>query len=217
MIAPSPQESDETLWYTQVFALTGNIGCGKSTVAGLLKGLGAEIIDADDLSHQAVGPGSPALVELVRVFGADIIDSDGNLKRAELGKIVFENRDSRRKLEAILHPMIRALGNKAFHEIQASESKVVIYDVPLFYEAGLDKFTFAGAIVVYAPREVCIERAIARRKTERVEIEKRLNQQLDPQEQKRRADFVIDNGGTKADLREPVQQLFTRLKARRGL
>src|ERR1700753_2355799 len=88
--------------------LTGGVGMGKSTAAGFFSQLGARLVDTDALAHELVEPGQPALAEIKKEFGPALLDADGRLKRGDLAQLVFSNAEARKKLEAILHPQIRA-------------------------------------------------------------------------------------------------------------
>ncbi|MCA9556315.1 MAG: dephospho-CoA kinase, partial [Myxococcales bacterium] len=132
----------------RVVGLTGGIGSGKSTVAAILRALGAVVIDADVLAREAVAPGSPGLAEVVARFGPDILDPDGALDRRALGRHVFKDAAARADLNAIVHPRVGQLAAERIQAARDAGAPLVVYDVPLLYESGLEA-GFEAVIVVY--------------------------------------------------------------------
>jgi dephospho-CoA kinase len=186
--------------------LTGGIGAGKSAVAERLVALGAVVIDADVLAREAVAPGTDGLAEVVAAFGASVLDDAGALDRAALGRVVFGDEEARRRLEAIIHPRVRA--RTAELVAAAPPDAVVVNDVPLLVEAGYrDRFTLV--IVVQAPIEVRIERLARTRGMSRAEAEARIAAQATDEQRRAVADVVIDNDGTLEDLRARVDAVWT--------
>ena len=114
--------------------LTGGVASGKSTVAAILTELGAVVVDADQLARDVVAPGSPGLAAVVEEFGPDVLTEDGALDRPALGAVVFADETARRRLEAILHPLIRARGAEI--EAGTPAGTVVVHDIPLLVETG---------------------------------------------------------------------------------
>src|ERR671934_1677181 len=159
-----------------VIGLTGGIASGKSTVAAMLRDLGATVIDADEASRAVVEPGTPGLRAIVEAFGPEVLDGD-RLDRWKLGAIVFEDEAARRRLEAITHPLIRTWMAERQREAEERGEKRVILDIPLLYESGLDR-GLKAVIVVYAPAEVEMERLMARNGLGREEAGRRLATQL---------------------------------------
>ena len=119
----------------KLVGLTGGIASGKSTVAAILRRLGAAIINADELSREVVQPEQEAWEEIIKTFGPDILQEDKTLDRRKLRKIVFDNPEARKKLEAIIHPRVRALAESRISELAAAGSSVIVYEVPLLFEA----------------------------------------------------------------------------------
>jgi dephospho-CoA kinase len=186
--------------------LTGGIGAGKSAVAQRLAALGAVVIDADALSREVVAPGTDGLAEVVAAFGASVRAPDGSLDRAALGRIVFDDEGARRRLEAIIHPRVRA--RTAELVAAAPPDAVVVNDVPLLVEAGYrDRFPLV--IVVQAPLEVRIERLARTRGMSRAEAESRIAAQATDEQRRAVADVVIDNDATLDDLRARVDAVWT--------
>lgn len=178
-----------------VFALTGGIGSGKSTVARRFRDRGLPVVDADALSREVVAEGTPALSEIAVEFGADVLTPEGTLDRARLAERVFAHPLARARLEAITHPRIRKLSTARFLALEQQGEPLACYEVPLLFEAGLD-LTWRPVVVVTAPQEVCLQRAAARDGAPEEAILARMRAQIALEEKARRADFVIDNGGS---------------------
>ena len=193
----------------EVIGLTGGIASGKSTVAAMLRDLGATVIDADEASRAVVEPGTPGLRAVVEAFGAEVLDGE-RLDRWKLGAIVFEDEEARRRLEAITHPLIRAWMADRQREAEERGDKRVVVDIPLLYENGLDR-GLKTVIVVYAPAEVEMERLMARNGLSRPEAEQRLTAQLPIEEKKARATYVIDNSGTREETLEQVRRVWNEI------
>ena len=187
--------------------LTGGIACGKSTVSRMLEARGAAIVDADRIARDVVRPGQPALLDIRETFGDDVVAADGSLDRGRLGSIVFGDAAARRKLEAITHPRIRAEMKRQMEEWNAKEpSRLVVVDIPLLFESRLDKlFAFEDILVVYVPREVQLERLMARDGMSREDAERRIESQLPIEEKRKLADVVIDNSGALAETERQVE------------
>ena len=130
--------------------LTGGVASGKSTVAAILAGLGAVVVDADLLAREVVEPGTPGLAAVAEAFGPGVLADDGSLDRPALGAVVFADPDARRRLEAILHPLIRS--RAAELEAAAPEGTVVVHDIPLLAETG-QADRFEAVLVVDVPVE----------------------------------------------------------------
>ena len=190
--------------------LTGGIACGKSTVSRMLEACGAAIVDADRIAREVVRPGTPALDEIREAFGAGVLTPEGELDRKRLGSIVFADPKARRRLESITHPRIRAEMLRQMTEWNEKDpDKLVVLDIPLLYESGLEnKYDFAEIIVVYIPREMQIERLMQRDGLSRQEAERRLAAQWPIEEKRSRADVVIDNSGTLQDTERQVRAYY---------
>jgi len=174
--------------------LTGNIAAGKSTVAVWLAELGCTVIDLDAVGHQCLAPGTPTYTEVLRIFGEAFLDADGGIDRRALGTIVFADADSRHRLEAVLHPAIRDVEQERVDEIAARGSAIVVTEAALLYETGgIERYD--RMVVVTAPDQVRRAR-LEERGMEPLEAERRMAAQMEQAEKARRADYVIDNGGT---------------------
>jgi dephospho-CoA kinase len=178
----------------RLIGLTGGIATGKSSVDTMLAAHGATVIDADALAREAVLPGESTLERVVQRFGTDVLLRDGTLDRRRLGAIVFADADARRDLERITHPRIIELSQQRIAAGLASDTPLVAVDIPLLYE-GERESTFPGVLVVYAPPEVQIQRLRDRNGLDETAARQRLEAQLPIDEKRRRATWVIDNGG----------------------
>jgi dephospho-CoA kinase len=190
--------------------LTGAVGAGKSTVAQLLAARGAFVIDADALARRATDD-PEVLARLAREVGADLI-VDGRLDRAATARRVFADVAARRRLEAIVHPWVRAAAAaaEAAARAMAVPPPLVVHDVPLLFEGGLDA-AMDATIVVRAPFAVRLERLAARSNWDAEALRARDAAQLDSEEKARRATFVLDNAGDVATLEAAVTSLWPRL------
>jgi dephospho-CoA kinase len=193
----------------QIIGLTGGIGSGKSTVSGMLRDLGAHIVDADEGARLAVAPGSEGLAEVVQSFGTEILDQSGNLDREKLADMAFADPDSLARLNAITHPRVRSWMVDEIQAAEAAGAKVVVLDVPLLYESGLEA-GLPEVVVVWAPEELQLERAVARG-VRPDDAKARIAAQI-PLDQKRdRASRVIDNSGGLDETRRQVEELWLTL------
>ena len=196
-----------------VIGLTGGIASGKSTVASMLRELGASIVDADLLARQIVEPGMPALADIARRFGPEMIDAEGRLDRKKMGERVFADPTARAALNAITHPRIAEASRAAMAELRAAGMDVAIYEAALLVENkihhGLD-----GLIVVSVPEPVQIERVSQRDSVDFSAARARLAAQLPLADKVAVADWVIDNSGSRERTRDQVERVWRQVKAR---
>ena len=189
--------------------LTGGIGAGKSEVSRRLAEQGAVLIDADAVAREVVAPGTPGLTEVVAAFGPGVLRPDGSLDRTRLGEIVFADPDARARLNAIVHPRVRARMSEL--EQAAGNAGIVVHDVPLIAENGL-----AGAydlvVVVDAPERVQADRLIRHRGMTRDQATARIAAQASRQERLAIAGIVIDNSGSLSELDRQAGELWTELR-----
>ncbi len=188
--------------------LTGGVASGKSTVAGMLADLGAVVIDADQLAREVVEPGTPGLASVVEEFGDDVLADDGTLDRAALGAVVFADEEKRRRLEGILHPLIREQSLEI--EAQAPDEALVVHDIPLLAESGQSD-RFEAVIVVDVPEETQVERMTGQRGWTEEDARSRVAAQASREDRRAIATYVIDNTGTRDDLRERVAEVVEML------
>ena len=184
-------------------ALTGGIASGKSECARRFAALGASVVDADDVARELVAPGMPALDEIAAAFGAHMLDSTGSLERAEMRALVFGDAEARKKLEAILHPRVRA-ELRARAETVAGPYAMLV--VPLYVESG--GYDFVDRVcVVDLPRDVQLARAIARDRMTPSLAEAMLDAQATREQRLAMADDVIDNSGAPSALNAQTARL----------
>lgn len=192
---------------TTIAGLTGGIACGKSTVSRLLAQRGAALVDADEVAREVVAPGSDGLAELVAAFGPDILRADGTLDRERLGARVFSDPAARARLNEITHPRIAVLSLLRLQQARDTGAPVVVYDAALLFETGRAE-AFRPLVVVTAPREVQSARLMARDGLSAEQALARIDSQMPVAEKARRADHVIDNGGTLAQTEAQVEALW---------
>ncbi len=190
---------------TRVIALTGNIASGKSTVADLMARKGATIIDADELSREAVTPGSPALQSIVARWGAGVLSNDGTLDRAALRKTVFHDRSELDALNDIVHPEVMRLREEQLRAARSRGDRVVVCVIPLLFERHLaDEFEYI--VLVDAPRDIRLERIVRDRGLEEPEAMDMVAAQMPAELKRARADWVIENSGSMDDLEREVDR-----------
>jgi len=195
-----------------VVGLTGGIASGKSTVSLMFREAGIPVICADELAHEVVKPGSAALDEIRRTFGDEFIDSEGNLNRAAMARLVFKDKNKRQDLESIIHPRVAEEQRKLIRQFAVQGHNIVVVDVPLLYESGLED-SFDMILVAYVPPEVQIQRLIARDQATDKEARSRLDAQLPIEKKKRLAGRIIDNTGPVEHTREQVLGIIKELRA----
>jgi len=199
----------------RLIGLTGGIATGKSTFARALRHLGVPVIDADQQARAAVARGTPALDEIARALGPEAIGPDGELDRRHVAAMVFADPAARSRLEAIVHPAVRAAVRAEAERLAAQGHAIAFYDVPLLYETGLEGELDAVA-VVWAPPRAQVARMRARDGFDAAEAEARLRAQLPIDEKAARADFVVANDGDPADLPAKAAALLADLRAGLG-
>ena len=189
-----------------LIGLTGGIGSGKSTVADAFAALGAGVVDTDQVAHRLTAPNGDAMPAIVAEFGPTIIDSTGAMDRSAMRRIVFPDPLARRRLEAILHPMI---GAETTHALEAVEGPYRIVVVPLLVEGRHWRSRVDRVLVVDCPRALQIERVTQRSGLALEQIEAILDAQATREERLAQADDVIDNAGSPAALPDQINALHT--------
>lgn len=193
-----------------VLGLTGSFGSGKTTVAKILKSLGAEIIDADKLARGCIVPKSAAYKKIIRVFGQSVLKGGGSIDRGKLADIVFGNFECLLKLNSIIHPeVIRIIKNR----INSFKSGLIVLDAPLLIEAGL-KGLVDKLIVVNISRDEQVKRIKKRMSLSEQDIHKRIRAQISLSRKIRLADFVIDNNGGREETRRQAKRIWKSLACR---
>ena len=195
----------------RVMGLTGNIGSGKSTVSGYLAGKGAFVLDADEISRDALKPHGGCYEAVIRAFGTDIIRDDFTVDRRKLSGIVFHDEEKRRVLNGIIHPyVIKTMAEGAAAALKAQEERLVIFDVPLLIESGMHTMTDLN-VLVYAEDEQRLARILRRDGCSEEEARSRMGSQM-PQEEKRAyCQVVLDNSGTLESLYQQADKLYERV------
>ena len=192
--------------------LTGGIGSGKSTVAGMLEERGAVVLDADALARAVVEPGTPGHDLVVERFGANILAPGGDIDREALASIVFADPAARRDLEAIVHPEVRRLFAEEC-ERYAESNAVVVFSAPLLVETGMHT-AFQVLVVVSVSVETQIERLMRDRAMGEEQIRARIDAQLPLEDKAAVADVLIDNEGSREDLERQVDLIWSDLAER---
>lgn len=196
-----------------LIGLTGGVATGKSTVAAMFARCGAVVIDADVLARQVVEPGKPAWREIVKTFGNGVLNPDRTLNRQQLGNIVFGSPAKRQQLERIIHPRVAREQRRLAREAGKRNSRaIVIYDVPLLFEAGIDK-RVGITIVVTADRETQVARLKKRNGLSRAEALRRIKSQIPLARKRCRADYVIDGTSKRMDLFRHIKALHKQFLA----
>ena len=197
----------------RVIAITGGIGAGKSTVAGLYRAMGVPVIDADAISRALTAPGGEALPPLREAFGDAVFHADGTLNRAALARLVFVDQPERiAQLNTILHPRIIRRVREALAALEAAGEAVALLDVPLLYETGMDRLADA-VVCVTAPENVRLRRVRGRDRLTREEALRRMQSQYPPQEAVRRADYVLTTNAPRVVTARRARALWRRVLA----
>jgi dephospho-CoA kinase len=187
--------------------LTGGIGCGKSAVAELFAKVGISIVDTDQIARQLTAAGEPALIAIENEFGPEFLQADGNLDRARMRHLIFASPEAKKKLEAILHPLIR---DEVKCRLALAQSPYAIVAVPLLLETGAYREIVQRVLVVDCSEEQQVERVVARDGLDEAEIRAIMASQLGRQARLRQADDIIDNHGSPSALKSQVEQLHQR-------
>jgi dephospho-CoA kinase len=191
--------------------LTGGIGSGKSTVAQFFKDKGAYLIDFDILAHKVEEPEGPAWKRIVEEYGPEILNEDSTINREQLGNIVFQDKKKLERLNSIVHPAVFEEWLHRMEEIKAEkDDAIVISDIPLLIEVGLEKHVDLTVLVYISP-EAQIERIMTRNGFTREEAEYRLRSQMSINEKLPLADIVINNEGPPEETRKIVEEYWPEL------
>lgn len=208
--------------YQDVIGLTGIIGSGKSTVAALLKKSGVPVIDADNLARRIFEPGYASFsfiidqlnkqfkTELAETGESSFLKQQNEIDRPLLAKLAFKDQASVLKLNKITHPHVQEQFKREKLKVKI-DAYPVVYDIPLLFEAGLQK-AFKATVVVYAPEKICIERAAMRTGLSCAEVEKRIKLQISIEKKKEMADIVLDNSSDLEHIESQTNELLNSLK-----
>jgi dephospho-CoA kinase len=182
--------------FLYAIVLTGGIATGKSSVAEVFGDFGFEVVDADEVAHKILDKQAN---RISKIFGAKYLLGDGRVDRKTLGSLVFTNRSKREQLEGLLHPLIRDELKSIASKLD-KDKKPYLIDIPLFFES--NSYEIERSIVVYASRDIQLERLMQRDSYSRHEAMIRIESQMDIEQKRDRATYVIDNGSTKEHLRD---------------
>ena len=191
-----------------VIGLTGGFGTGKSHVAGIFKGLGAKVIDADKLAHDSIKKGGPAYKMVVSLFGPSVVGARREINRSKLGRIVFADKRSLKRLDAVVHPEVIKAIKKSVR--QTARDEVVVIDAPLLIEAGLAGMV-DELVVVTCPKDIQVRRCMRKFGIDKEEVLKRIKNQIPITKKIKMADHVVDNSGPKAETREAAKKIWRQI------
>ncbi|GMR43108.1 hypothetical protein PMAYCL1PPCAC_13303 [Pristionchus mayeri] len=197
-----------------IVGLSGGIATGKSTVSGIFEREGIPVIDADRIAREIVQPGEPAWHAIRDEFGAEYFDdaNGGVMNREKVGKLIFNDAEKRRRLNAITHPAVRKrMLYQAFMHFITGAS-VVVLDTPLLFEVGYDRI-LSRTICVWCNPDQELERLMARDSMSEVDAKSRMGAQMSIEEKKKRATILLDNTGTKEELETQVLALISTLRS----
>lgn len=193
--------------------LTGNVASGKSAVAGIWQRAGVPVLSADELARSVVAPGGPAESEVRRAFGDQAFRLDGTLDRGRMRALVFQDPSERNRLERILHPHIRALTGAWLDARRREGTPLVVNEVPLLFEAGMED-EFDVIVVVDAPEGERERRLESARGIPAEEARRIMAAQGDAAAKRNRADYVLDNAGSLEALEASALALLDHLRAK---
>jgi dephospho-CoA kinase len=193
----------------KLIGLTGGAGSGKSTVSDMLSELGAVVIDADEAAHAVYEPGSPGFDAVANEFGEQYL-RDGRIDRARLGELVFRDESARRRLNAIVHPLVREWMAARTAEAALRDANVVVQAVPLLFENGLERL-FSTLVLVYVPEDVQLTRLVTGRGLSEDRARGMIAAQMPIDEKRKLAHHVIDNSGSVEATRKQVERMWTEI------
>jgi len=193
-----------------IIGLTGSIGSGKTYIANCFRSHGAVIINADQIARDAISPHTNGFKKVVGKFGQGILNSDGEIDRSHLAKIVFANPEKKELLESIIHPIVRQREEELIRQYE-TEYDIIILEIPLLFETGAEELC-DKVVVVKLDDDIRFKRLQETRSMTVEQIKSRLATQMSQEEKIKRADYVIDNSGTKEQSAAQVADLITELK-----
>ncbi len=196
---------------TRIIGLTGGIGSGKSTISQMLGDLGAKIIDADKVGHEAYLPETETWQALVAAFGRGIVAADGTIDRKKLGESVFAEPGNLEKLNSIVHPRMYDMIRQRIVDLKNMGVKVIVLDAAVLFEAKWDDLV-DEIWVVTAGEEAVVQRAMSRTGLTEEQIKNRLRSQMSDEERIKRAKVVVHNDGSVPELRTQIAELWEELR-----
>jgi len=196
----------------KVIGLTGGIGSGKSTVSQLLHELGAVVLDADKVGHEAYQPNTETWLEVVSAFGRQILTSSGEIDRRVLSQIVFSDPESLARLNQIVHPRMYEMMKNQIDEFRRQRVKVVVLEAAILLEAGWTPLVDEVWVTV-APEQEVVKRTVERNGSSEEQVIARIRSQLSSEERAGRADVIINNDGSIDELKVKIKELWDRIQA----
>jgi dephospho-CoA kinase len=193
----------------KLIGLTGGAGSGKSTVAAMFRDLGAAVVDADEAAHAVYEPGTPGYDAVVAEFGLGYV-VDGRIDRRRLGELVFNDAGARSRLNAIVHPLVRDWMAQRTADAVERGAEVVVQDVPLLFENGLDRL-YSAVVLVYVPEAVQVRRLVEGRGLSDDRARAMIAAQMPIEEKRARAAHIVDNSGSAETTRAQVRGLWKQL------
>ena len=192
--------------------LTGGIGCGKSTVAGIFASFGAVSVNSDEIGRTLMQPGNVVYDRIVSGFGSEMVDASGQLDRVKLADIVFHNLEKLKHLNAIVHaPVLREIDRQVQLARRKDPNAVILVESAVLFEAGQNR-RFGKMVVVWCNPEQQVERYVAQSRISVEDVRRRMDAQMSSEEKKRLADFVIDTSGSMEDSEKQSREIFTQLQ-----
>ena len=194
-------------------ALTGNVASGKSSVARLFADWGATVVDADAIVRELQQPGTPIFERIAARFGPDVLTPDGELNRARLRALVLADATARKDLEAIVHPAVAAERERLIDEARRRGEAIVVSDIPLLFEV-MDPQAFDAVVLVDAPEQIRRERLLRDRGLSPQEADGLFRAQHPAADKRARSDFIIDNDGSRTELRDRAWRIWRQMRSR---
>ena len=203
---------DRLIFHMEILkiAVTGSAGSGKSQVCEGFKRMGLKVLDCDKIARQVVKSGKKGFSRVVQLFGQDVVGIDGELDRAGLRRIIINDEHARKKLEALLHPLILDEMQDQMRAAQKEGFKAVAVEVPLLFESGMDKL-FNATVAVIGSQEELVKRISLRDHVAPEDAKKMIGLQMSQEEKIKRADHVIENKGSLSELFESVEYLYEKI------
>ncbi len=193
---------------SKIIGITGGIASGKSNIIRIIKEKGYKIINSDQIYNDLVQKGGIIYQNILNNFGPDYLDDDGNIDRIKLGKLIYNDNNQRIKLNNITHPIIKDVIKK---EIKKSNDSLIFVEIPLLFEAKFEDIC-DFIIVSYLPKDIQIKRLMYRDNIDKEYAIKKINSQMQLDEKKELADFIIDTSSTFKNTEKQVIELLDKLK-----
>ena len=195
----------------KVIGLTGGIGSGKSTVSQLLHELGAVVLDADKVGHEAYKPNTETWLDVVATFGRQILTSHGEIDRTKLSQIVFSDPELLTQLNQIVHPRMYEMMRSQIEEFRRQGVEVVVLEAAILLEAGWTPLVDEVWVTV-APEHEVVKRTLERNRLTKEQILARIHSQLSSEERTEHADVIINNDGSIDELKVKIKELWNRIQ-----